>query len=321
MVRSTRRPRRSRIKHKKKEEKQMLRVEKLLVMRVEKMQLNAEKEAAQKAALELRKNILDIQIKNFSEGGKGLKSSLDTAKAFKNMSSKERANLESGLKKVFGSDPPFGFDESGNPIEDLTPKNFKPGDDPANIFTDLDNKISSINDELGKRKVSLDERSALLKYYKNIAEFNDSSFQTIDTPKNIRDILSKDPKDLTPNDKNIRNDYLKKVQAWAKSDKAQQKLRDIADKKAASGKSEPTLTDSTIRVLLKLLMFAGSLAAALYFLQSYANCHSGCMVIYKIGVDDIETQEKIFCGKDSNNPISFAPQQCYCNSPDDFKNR
>lgn len=231
-------------------------------------------------------------------------------------------DVETELSKL-GGDKPYGFtkDSTGKlqPDPSVSPKEVEVNSDGVadvqGLLQDFKSKEENINNEINRRGITETEQTALVKFFKGIAESNDKAYGAPEMPKDVEGILSKNPDEFTADDNAKVNKYLKELKEWSET-KETAKLKELNAKNVIEGKkTNRALSNKTIRVLLKLMLVAGSLGTLLYLLQSYSNANSGCMAIYKLTDDDLETQEKIYC----ENNITFAPQQCYCKNPDDFQ--
>lgn len=205
----------------------------------------------------------------------------------KNDPSKQEANQESKVKEL----------EYGKSSSVLPDK-----------YNEIINKFEKqITDLKNNRKLKDEQLQAYHKYLNKLGE-QFSTNTGIKVPDNVKEAL-KDPSNSK--NKPIIDKYFEKGGKYEKAMEAKKSELDNRETLKAK-KGEPKVDPKLIGKILLFLQFAATLAAALYFLNAYANAHTGCMQITKPSKDSPETQKKIMCDNDT-----FTPNTCFCLYPDD----
>ena len=201
--------------------------------------------------------------------------------------------MASALSKLFGDEyprhralePSARIDDSGLP----------------NSFD-----YSNLQNHIDKLKLSDAQQKAVHEYLnKNGEQYIKNT--GIKIPDKVKEAL-KDPS----KNQAIIKEYFQTGGEYEKAMEA--KKSELDNREALKAKEgEPKADRKLIGKILLFLQFAATLAAALYFLNAYANAHTGCMQITKRSKDSLETQKKIMC----NGNNTFTPNTCFCLYPDD----
>ena len=253
---------------------------------------DAQKNAAKEVVQEIKKyetNTIPEQYKVDGQGTESMKN--DGGKL--GMEETKAGDASSGMSKLFGGKKPQNraVDPNARIKDSGIPNSFDYSNFKSNIDTLSDAQKKAVHEYLNKNGEQ---------YMKNTG---------IKIPDKVKEAL-KDPS--KPKNQDIIKDYFKTGGEYEKAMEA--KKSELDNREALKAKEgEPKADRKLIGKILLFLQFAATLAAALYFLNAYANAHTGCMQITKVSKDSLETQMKIMCDGDN----TFTPNTCFCLYPDD----